>query len=73
MNRRPFGAEGGREPPATQPMSPVRKIEDQAGIGSASAARPGAAWKGSAKYWVSCVTKPSVISMTLTEYVGTPS
>ena len=43
------------------------------GIGSASAARPGAAWKGSAKYWVSCVTRPSVISMTLSEYVGTPS
>jgi response regulator RpfG family c-di-GMP phosphodiesterase len=44
-----------------------------AGIGSASAARPGGAWKGSAKYWVSCVTRPSVISMTLSEYVGTPS
>jgi len=41
-----------------------------AGIGSASAARPGAAGKGSAKYWVSCVTRPSVISMTLTEYVA---
>jgi hypothetical protein len=25
----------------------------RAGIGSASAARPGGAWKGSAKYWVS--------------------
>jgi hypothetical protein len=45
----------------------------RAGIGSASAARAGDAWKGSAKYWVSCVTRPSVISMTLTEYVGTPS
>ena len=44
-----------------------------AGIGSASAARPGAAGKGSAKYWVSWVTRPSVISMTLTEFVGTPS
>jgi hypothetical protein len=44
-----------------------------AGIGSASAARPGGALKGSAKYWVSCVTRPSVISMTLSEYVGTPS
>ena len=38
-----------------------------AGIDSASAARPGAAGKGSAKYWVSCVTRPSRISMTLTE------
>jgi hypothetical protein len=45
----------------------------RAGIGSASAARPGGAGKGSAKYWVSCVTRPSVISMTLSEYVGTPS
>ena len=27
------------------------------GIGSASAARQGGAWKGSAKYWVSCVTR----------------
>ena len=44
-----------------------------AGIGSASAARPGAASKGSAKYWVSCVTRPSLISMMLTECVGTPS
>ena len=35
------------------------------GIGSASAARQGCAWKGSAKYWVSWVTKPSVNSMTL--------
>ncbi len=45
----------------------------RSGIGSASAARPGAAGNGSAKYWVSCVTRPSVISMMLTEYVGTPS
>ena len=34
---------------------------------------PGGAGNGSAKYWVSCVTRPSVISMTLTEFVGTPS
>ena len=45
----------------------------RAGIGSASAARPAGASKGSAKYWVSCVTRPSVNSMTLSEYVGTPS
>jgi hypothetical protein len=45
----------------------------RAGIGSASAARPGGAGKESAKYCVSCVTKPSLISMTLSEYVGTPS
>ena len=45
----------------------------RAGIGSASAARPAGASKGSAKYWVSWVTRPSVISMTLTEHVGTPS
>jgi hypothetical protein len=38
-----------------------------AGIGSANAARPGDASKGSAKYCVSWVTKPSVISMTLSE------
>jgi hypothetical protein len=44
-----------------------------AGIDSASAARPGDAGNGSAKYWVSCVTRPSVISMMLTEYAGTPS
>ena len=44
-----------------------------AGIGSASAARPGGASKGSAKYWVSCAARPSLISMTLSEYVGTPS
>jgi len=43
------------------------------GIGSASAARPGGAGKRSAKYWVSCVTRPPVNSMTLTEYEGTPS
>src|SRR5215216_889160 len=45
----------------------------RAGIDSASAARRAGASKGSAKYWVSCVTRPSVISMTLSEYVGTPS
>jgi hypothetical protein len=43
------------------------------GIGSASAARPGGAGKGSAKYWVSCVTRPSATSITLTDRVGTPS
>jgi alkanesulfonate monooxygenase SsuD/methylene tetrahydromethanopterin reductase-like flavin-dependent oxidoreductase (luciferase family) len=37
------------------------------GIGSASAARQGAAWKGSAKYWVSCVTRSPANSMMLTE------
>jgi hypothetical protein len=31
------------------------------GIGSASAARRAGAWKGSAKYWPSCVTRSSVI------------
>ncbi len=43
------------------------------GIDSASAARLGAGSKGSAKYWVSCATNPSVNSMMLTERVGTPS
>ena len=36
------------------------------GIGSASAARQEGAWKGSAKYWVSWVTRSSAHSMTLT-------
>ncbi len=35
--------------------------------GSASAARPAGAWNGSAKYCVSCTTRPSVNSMMLTE------
>ena len=48
-------------------------VTSAGGIGSASAARPGAAGKGSAKYWVSCVTRSPVNSMTLTEYEGTPS
>jgi hypothetical protein len=34
------------------------------GTGSASAARQGGAWKGSAKYWVSCVIRPSVNTRT---------
>jgi alkanesulfonate monooxygenase SsuD/methylene tetrahydromethanopterin reductase-like flavin-dependent oxidoreductase (luciferase family) len=42
-------------------------------IGSASGAREGGGWKGSAKYWVSCVTRPSVNSMMLTEWVVAPS
>jgi|ERR1700745_3765350 hypothetical protein len=37
------------------------------GMGSASAAREAGAGKGSAKYWVSCVTRSPVSSMTLTE------
>jgi hypothetical protein len=37
------------------------------GIASASAARLGAAANGSAKYWVSWVTRPSLSSITLTE------
>jgi ketosteroid isomerase-like protein len=37
------------------------------GIGSASAVREAGAGKGSAKYWVSCVTSSPVSSMTLTE------
>ena len=37
------------------------------GIGSAIAARQEGASKGSAKYWVSCVTRSSVNSMRLTE------
>ena len=44
-----------------------------AGIGLASAARPGGAWRGSAKCWVSWVTSPSLIFMMLSEYVGMPS
>ena len=43
------------------------------GIGSASAARQAGAVKGSAKYWVSCVTRSPVNSMTLSVQVGTPS
>jgi GNAT superfamily N-acetyltransferase len=38
----------------------------RSGIGSASAARHAGAWKRSAKYWVSCVTRSPVNSMTLT-------
>lgn len=43
------------------------------GIGSASDARQGAAGNGSAKYCVSCATKPRANSMMLTEWVGSPS
>jgi len=39
----------------------------RSGIGSASAAREAGAGKGSAKYWVSWVTRSPVSSMTLTE------
>ena len=39
----------------------------RSGIGSDSAARQAGAWKGSAKYWVSCVTRSSANSMMLTE------
>jgi hypothetical protein len=48
-----------------RPGGPGRR--QLSGIGSASAARQGAAWKGSAKYWVSCVTRSPPNSMTLTE------
>ncbi len=63
--------------PAAQPEGPdelvVRAREgtrvywSRSGIGSASAARDAGAWKGSAKYWVSCVTRSPVNSMMLTE------
>jgi hypothetical protein len=65
--------------PAPNPVDVVHRPDavpaywSRARIGSASAARQGDAGKGSAKYWVSCLTRPSVISMTLSEYVGTPS
>ena len=75
--REPAGLRGRREAavPLRCPQGLDRSIayRRRAGIGSTSAARPGGAWKGSAKYWVSCVTRPSLISITLTEYVGTPS
>jgi hypothetical protein len=47
-------------------MVPAWVHGSRPGIGSASAARQGGAWKGSAKYWVSCVTRSPVNSMTLT-------
>ncbi|MDT7586263.1 MAG: hypothetical protein QOE32_3813, partial [Pseudonocardiales bacterium] len=62
-------AHAGRVRRARQRLSVARL----AGIGSARAAREGAAWKGSAKYWVSCDTRPSVNSMMLTEWVVAPS
>jgi hypothetical protein len=56
-----------------QPGGSVWGHRSWPGIGSASAAREEGAGKGSAKYWVSCVTRSPVSSMTLTEYVGMPS
>jgi Domain of unknown function (DUF427) len=60
-----------RERPVTpwspRSASPPQRWSSPAGIGSASAARPGEASKGSAKYWVSCLTSPSANSMMLTE------
>jgi hypothetical protein len=69
-----FWRNDGRWPGLTSViMMPAWVHRSRSGIGSASAARQGGAWKGSAKYWVSCVTRSSVNSMTLTAYVGTPS
>ena len=62
-----------RARPAASATGHPGLVTSAGGIGSASAARPGAAGKGSAKYWVSCVTRSPVNSMTLTEYEGTPS
>ena len=51
----------------------VRVYRSPTGIGSDSAIRHAGAWKGSAKYWVSWVTRSWANSMALTAYVGAPS
>jgi catechol 2,3-dioxygenase-like lactoylglutathione lyase family enzyme len=69
--RRALGHAGNRRCWASN--APRALYQSRPGIGSASAAREGDARKGSAKYCVSCVTRPSVNSMMLTEWVGSPS
>ena len=72
----PTGIRGGRPGSGQRRLNGLRPVycravkcnyPSRSAAGSASATRQAGAWKGSAKYWVSCATRSSANSMTLTE------